>query len=114
MSEWGTCSRKGRYTEGIAMQNTYCDYCGKRAHPGKCQEAKSSLGSVNVIDLQCPMATCCICGEVDVSFWGVPIDTETALICANDYDGDWAAKPACKQCWEKHDAGQFVGHDPAY
>lgn len=23
------------------MQNTYCDECGKRAHPGKCESAAS-------------------------------------------------------------------------
>lgn len=70
--------------------------------------------SPEIIYLQYPTATCCICGKDDLSRWGVPIDTETALICANDYEGDWAAKPACRECWAKHDAGQFVGHDPAF
>jgi hypothetical protein len=70
--------------------------------------------SPEVIHLQYPMATCCICGNDDLLRWGVPIDTETALIVANDFEGDWAAKPACRECWSKHDAGQFVGHDPAF
>lgn len=70
--------------------------------------------SPEIIYLQYPMATCCICGEIDVSRFGVPIATDTALIAANDYDGDWAAKPACRVCWKKHDDGQFVGHDPVF
>jgi len=70
--------------------------------------------SPEIIYLQYPTATCCICGKDDASRWGVPIATDTALIAANDYDGDWAAKPACRVCWQKHDDGQLVGHDPAF
>lgn len=76
--------------------------------------APSASRCYQVIDLQCQVATCCICGEVDLSKCGVPIDMDTALICANDFEGDWAAKPACRECWSKHDAGQIVGHDPAF
>ena len=70
--------------------------------------------SPEIIYLQYPMATCCICGKDDLSRWGVPIDTETALIATNDFGGDWSAKPACRECWQKHEDGQFVGHEPAF
>lgn len=69
------------------------------------------------IYLQYPMATCCICGEDDLSRWGVPIGMDgpmVGLIVANDYEGDWAAKPACRACWQKHGDGELVGHDPAF
>lgn len=69
---------------------------------------------VTVIDLYPLMVTCCICGTSDYSRWSVPIDEQTALICANDFDGDWCAKPACRECWQKHDDGQFVGHEPRW
>jgi len=81
------------------------------------KELNEDLGvacSVLVIHLECPTATCCICGQHDVSRWSVPISADTALIVANDYAGDWGAKPACRVCWQKHDEGQFVGHDPAF
>lgn len=69
---------------------------------------------VTHIELKYMEVTCCICGRVDVSRWGVPVDTATALIAANDFSGDWAAKPACEECWKKHDAGLFVGHEPTF
>jgi hypothetical protein len=67
-----------------------------------------------VIDLHVPTITCCICGATDLSKWGVPIDADTALIAPNDFEGDWGAKPVCRDCWKRHDEGEFVGHDPAY
>ena len=72
---------------------------------------------VEIIDFQQHIATCCICGEMDLSRWGVPIAMDgpmVGLIVSNDYDGDWAAKPACRKCWAEHEDGDFVGHDPAY
>ena len=70
--------------------------------------------SPEIIYMQYPTATCCICGEETLSRWGVPIDMGAALICANDFGGDWAAKPACRECWQKHEDGQFVDHEPMY
>lgn len=72
------------------------------------------MRAVTVIDLFPAHACCCICGEWDLSRWGVPIDMETGLIVANDFEGDWAAKPACEECWRKHESGAFVGTEPHY
>jgi hypothetical protein len=72
------------------------------------------MNNVAIIDLYPATITCCICGKIELNRWGVPVSAETALICANDFDGDWGTKPACKECWEKHDAGHFIGHDPKY
>jgi hypothetical protein len=69
---------------------------------------------IEVIDLNVRHARCCICGEWDLSKWGVPIDMETALIVANDFEGDWAGKPACQKCWAKHEVGEFVGQYPRF
>lgn len=69
---------------------------------------------VIVIDLSRPTVTCCVCGNVDLNNWGLPVDMETALICANDFDGDWGCKPACRECWEKHDRGELVGIEPKH
>lgn len=84
------------------------------ARPVSFYERERAAG---VINLQIPMATCCICGEADISSWGVPIagDGEmVGLIVPNDYEGEWAAAPACRDCWLKHENGEFNGHDPAY
>ena len=67
-----------------------------------------------VIDLSVPTITCCVCGDVDLNRWGIPIDSETALICGNDFTGEWGVKPACRRCYEVHDNGGLVGHDPAF
>lgn len=67
-----------------------------------------------LIEIGVSSATCCICGVECENKWGVPIDAETALICDNDHAGKWGAKPACKQCHEKHAGGHFVGHDPEF
>lgn len=67
-----------------------------------------------IINLQEPMARCCVCGRWDLSKWGVPISMETCLIVANDFDGDWAGKPACERCWKAHSNGALVGHEPRY
>lgn len=69
--------------------------------------------TVTVIDLYPPGAYCCICGEWDLSRWGVPVD-DTGLIVANDYEGEWGAKPACERCWREHEAGMHVGTDPRF
>ena len=69
---------------------------------------------VLVIDLWLPTAQCCICGEWDISKWGVPISSETGLIIGNDSEEEWAANSACKKCWALHEEGQFVGLDPKF
>lgn len=57
---------------------------------------------------------CCVCGEITMNKWGVPVDCSTALICSNDFAGEWASKPACEKCWLEHDSGGLVDHDPKY
>lgn len=67
-----------------------------------------------VIDLSVPTVICCICGAVDVNRWGVPIDSATALVCGNDFDGEWGCKPCCRVCFSIHENGGLIGHDPEY
>ena len=70
-----------------------------------------------VIYLQYPIATCCICGVDCVSAWGVPIGADgewCARIVSNDYEGEWGGKPACPDCWKRHENGEFVGEYPKY
>jgi hypothetical protein len=69
--------------------------------------------TITVIHLHRPQAQCCICGEWDLSHWGVPVD-DTGLIVANDYAGEWSGKPVCRDCWAKHEGGEFVGDDPRF
>lgn len=69
----------------------------------------------HVIYLQYPTAACCVCGEETVSRWGIPVDSETGEIVANDFQGDWGGKPACFPCWESHAfRNAFVGDYPKY
>lgn len=58
--------------------------------------------------------TCCVCGCAADPRQGVPISMDTGLIVANDYDGDWAGKPCCEACYDRHQAGELTGHDPYY
>lgn len=58
--------------------------------------------------------TCCLCGQPDEHRWGIPVDSETALVVANDFQGDWGCKPACRHCYAKHEKGAFVGTYPKY
>lgn len=71
-------------------------------------------GRVEIIDLHPITHTCCICGQEDLSRWGVPIDSGTGLVVANEFTGDWCGKPACRDCWRRHDNGELVGHDPGF
>ena len=68
----------------------------------------------NVIYLQYPTIQCCICGQCDVSRWGIPVDSNDGMIVANDFEGEWGGKPACRECWAKHEAGEFVGTYPRF
>lgn len=47
----------------------------------------------------------------DLSRWGVPVAADTALIVANE---NGAQNQRAKDCWKKHEAGEFIDHDPAY
>jgi hypothetical protein len=80
---------------------------------GEVNEMSAGSRGYQVIDFHRPTATCCVCGKDDHSRWGVPIDCETALICAPT-DDSCGAKPACEECWQRYCAGQLVGHDPAF
>lgn len=57
---------------------------------------------------------CCVCGKNDFNKWGLPISCETGLIIANNSTEDWACKPACQSCWERHEQGELVGEEPSY
>lgn len=57
---------------------------------------------------------CCICGEMDLCRWGIPVSSETGLIIANDSEEDWGSKPACESCWKRHESGEFVGQDTRF
>jgi hypothetical protein len=59
-------------------------------------------------------ATCCICGTETPSHWGVPVDSETGEIVANDFEGEWGGVPACRECHAAHDSGQHVGEYPRF
>jgi hypothetical protein len=72
------------------------------------------MNDVLIINLHEMTAQCCICGEWDLSKWGVPISSDTGLIVGNDFDGEWGGNAACRECWAKHEAGEFVGLDPKY
>ncbi len=78
------------------------------------KEAITQMAIIEVIDLNPKYARCCICGEWDFSKWGVPISMATVLIVANDFEGDWGGKPACRDCWAKHEVGEFVGDEPKF
>ena len=69
---------------------------------------------IEIINLSPTSITCCICGEVDMSRWSVPINSVTGLICSNDFKGEWGAKPVCHKCWVEHNAGQFIGCEPRF
>jgi hypothetical protein len=72
---------------------------------------------IEVIDIFPPWTApiiCCVCGKEDVNQWGIPIDMETALIADNDFEGEWAGKPACRDCFMLHAIGFFVGTYPRF
>ena len=68
-----------------------------------------------IIDLwaaQNAAVACCICGREDSNRWGIPVNSETAQVVANDFSGDWGCRPACQSCHDRHAAGEFVGTYP--
>lgn len=67
-----------------------------------------------VIYLQYPTAQCCVCGEWDVSQWGVPVDSVSGEIVANEFEGEWGGVPVCRECYAKHESGDFVGTYPRF
>ena len=69
---------------------------------------------VQVIDLYPPCAKCSVCGKWDLSKWGIPVNSETGEIIANDSTEDWGGIPACEDCWRKHENGAFVGTYPRF
>jgi len=55
-----------------------------------------------------------MCGVETPTRWGLPVDSETAQIVANDFEGEWGGIPACRECWERHERGEFVGEYPKF
>lgn len=85
-------------------------YCGT----GSVQSVTINGNPVSIIDLYSQWTQCCICGIDCPSTHGIPVDSETAEIVSNDFDGDWGGKPACESCHDRHAAGEFVGMYPRY
>lgn len=46
--------------------------------------------------------TCCLCGVDCPNTHGLPFDSETGELVSNDFAGDWGAKPACRECHDRH------------
>ena len=44
---------------------------------------------------------CFLCGKETPSRWGIPVNPE-ARIVPNNYTGEWAGVPACRECFETH------------
>lgn len=72
------------------------------------------MDNLLIIDLWPIWVTCCICGRHCPSTHGVPIDSETAEIVANDFEGEWGGNPACEECHDRHAQGEFVGTYPKF
>lgn len=73
-------------------------------------EAKAKI---LLIDMQSGGDTCCVCGKEDLPKWGIPVGTDGRII-SNESVDEWAGKPACRDCWKRHEAGEFVGQYPSY
>jgi hypothetical protein len=69
---------------------------------------------IEVINLNARFALCCMCGKETPCRWGLPVDSETGEIVANDFPGEWGGVPACKDCWKAHESGAFVGQYPKF
>lgn len=67
-----------------------------------------------IIKMQHSGVQCCVCGAYDEPKWGIPVSCRTAAIVSIDFDGEWAAKPACRHCYLKHEDGAFVGQYPKF
>ena len=72
------------------------------------------MADVTIIDLWPIEVKCCICGAVVLGKFGIPVDSETAEIVANDFEGEWGCVPACKACHDRHAEGEFVGEYPKF
>lgn len=59
---------------------------------------------VVIIDFQSAWTDCHRCGKATPHKWGLPVDSETGAIVPTWFDGDWGGVPACKACYEAHQA----------
>ena len=69
---------------------------------------------VTDIEIVYRQITCSICGACDQCRWGIPVDSETAQIVGNDFEGDWGGVPVCELCHSRHANGEFVGEYPRF
>lgn len=78
----------------------------------------SSRHDVNIIDLNFEYRqdsiTCRLCGRMCDPGHGVPVDSETAQVVGNDFQGEWGGIPCCPRCYDRHQAGEFVGEYPKF
>lgn len=75
---------------------------------------RSDGNRYTVVDMWVPTVNCCICNAESENRWGIPVDSETAEITSNESDRDWGAVPACRECFERHERGEFVGTYPRF
>lgn len=78
------------------------------------ERLKRLTSPVTIIELSVATIICCMCGACDLQQWGIPVSSESAQIVANDFAGECGAVPACRECFSKHEAGEFVGEYPKY
>lgn len=62
------------------------------------------MNNVVVIELWPRWAECWACGADTPCHWGLPLD-DTGQLVPNEYEGEWAGVPACKECYEAHAQG---------
>ena len=72
------------------------------------------MNTITIIELQTFETQCCMCGKRTQSRYGIPVDSETGEIVANDSERSWGGVPACKECHDAHATGAFVGSHPKY
>lgn len=56
-----------------------------------------------IIRLHEPQIECIVCGETDVSRWGLAV--YEGQIVPNDYQGEWGGAPCCEKCFMSRQIG---------
>lgn len=55
------------------------------------------MSCVTLIDLWTPQIHCIVCGESDVSRWGLAV--YEGEIVPDDHAGEWGGAPCCQRCY---------------
>lgn len=56
------------------------------------------MSHVTIIRLDEPCIECVICGQGDVSRWGLAV--YEGRIVPDDYQGEWGGAPCCEKCYQ--------------